>query len=277
MHVCAVQLTPPPHEPEFVHDALQLVFPHDTSPAHAPAPVQQIALVVAALETLPVHDGEPEQISVHCVVALHVTLPLHAWSPHVTLQFDPEHVMSPRHAVVSHAMVHCDAVHVTSFWHELYAHFTSQLEPPHWMLPRHALPPPSEQSMVHAVDLLQSMSPHALKPQSISHGTPAGHTVGPEHALFEVQSKTHTPCWLHDAPGPLQTLAQLTCTTSGSVAPSASVGPASNDASGSVVTSVVETSGSGTAPSLAASPSSSRLHADVARTTASAPSRIRPV
>lgn len=190
----ALHCTPPPHVPTFVHDALQVEFAHETNPAHAPAPVQQIEVDVAVLETFPLHDGEPEHTSVHCAVALHVTLPLHAWSLHETLHVVPEHLMSPRHAAVSHTMPHCAAVHVTSFWHELYAHFALQLEPPHVMLPVHALPPPSEQSIVHDVDLLQSMSPHALKPQSISHGTPAGHTVGPEHALFAVQSNTHTPC-----------------------------------------------------------------------------------
>ena len=71
----------------FVQPISHVCFAHDTLPPHDPAPLQQSVLVCAMLDTVPEHDGLPLQITLHCVVALHVTLPLHAWSLHVMVAF----------------------------------------------------------------------------------------------------------------------------------------------------------------------------------------------
>ena len=41
--------------------------------------------------------------------------------------------------------------------------------------------------MTHDDDFEQSSAPHDVKPQSISHGTPAGHVTPLAHAPFAVQ------------------------------------------------------------------------------------------
>ena len=81
----AVHCVPDKHDGVFVHPILHVCFPHETFPAHDPEPLQQSVLVCAALDTVPEHDGLPLQSTSHFDVALHVTLPLHAWSLHVTL------------------------------------------------------------------------------------------------------------------------------------------------------------------------------------------------
>lgn len=132
----------------------------ETLPAHAPAPVQQSVLVCAVLVTVPEHDGLPAHVTSHFVVALHVTLPLHAWSPHLTVDVCPPTVTLPLHALVSHVTLHVCAEHVMSFAHERYPQWRSQLDPPQLIVPVHSLPPLMLQSILHDEDLLQSMSPH---------------------------------------------------------------------------------------------------------------------
>ena len=92
------------------------------------------------------------------------------------------------HAFVSHVTLHVCAEHVMSFAHERYPQWRSQLDPPQLIVPVHSLPPPAAQSILHDDALLQSMSPHDVKPQSISHGMPAGHVVFVMQAPFAVQS-----------------------------------------------------------------------------------------
>src|SRR5581483_4390691 len=77
-HVLAVHCVPPTHEGVFVQPISHVCLPHETFPPHEPAPLQQSVLVCAALETVPEHDGLPLHETSHFVVALHVTLPLHA-------------------------------------------------------------------------------------------------------------------------------------------------------------------------------------------------------
>ena len=78
MHVLAVHCVPDRHDGTFVQPILHDCCAHETFPPHAPAPVQQRVLVCAALETVPEHDGDPAHVTSHLVVAVHVTLPLHA-------------------------------------------------------------------------------------------------------------------------------------------------------------------------------------------------------
>ena len=118
MHVCAVHIVPPTHDGVFVQPISHASCPHETLPLHAPEPVQHSVLVCAALVTTPEHDGDPAHVTSHFVVALHVTLLLHAWSPHEIAQSWPLHVTLPLHAAVSHAMLHFCAVHVMSLAHD---------------------------------------------------------------------------------------------------------------------------------------------------------------
>jgi hypothetical protein len=78
MHVFALHCVPPAHDPEFVQPISHVFCEHETLPPHEFAPLQHSVLALAALETAPEHEGEPLHAMLHCVVALHVTLPLHA-------------------------------------------------------------------------------------------------------------------------------------------------------------------------------------------------------
>lgn len=74
----AVQVTPLAHEGVFVHPTSHWVCPHETLPPHAPLPLQQMTLVLAALETVPEQEGDPLHAMLHVDDAVQFTLPLHA-------------------------------------------------------------------------------------------------------------------------------------------------------------------------------------------------------
>jgi hypothetical protein len=186
-----------------------------TIPAHDPAPSQATEAVCPATVTSPAHAFTPTQSIPHVLVAVQLTLPLHAsdpTAPQFTWQLSPPHDTDFAHAPgLTQSMKQLAvALHTTSPAQAPAPEApqaTTQSEPPHVTVsPQESGP---THSMSHELAAEQSIGfEHDPLSHVTMHGMLGGQVIGALHEWTAVQSNEQVPPSTHVPPASGHSCAQ---------------------------------------------------------------------